>query len=208
MTPSRVARLRRALGVIAVVVLCSLLSTGCVFRSGSKHDAGIGATTSVAVRSSAAIELRGDGLGVVELGAAPDVAIAAVSAALGQPTADTGWQSASSAYGTCPGTQVRGVEWDHLVLLFTDGATPYGRSQHLFSWRLTGAPPALGTAKGLGYKATVADAQELYPGEVEVTPPQDPFPGFVTIKLPGGPITGYLEGDVLTNLEAGAPCGE
>lgn len=158
--------------------------------------------------SAAAIVLRGDGLGVVDLGATPAVAIAAVSAALGDPSADTGWQSSNGSYGTCPGQRIRGVEWHHLALLFTDGDTAYGHGEHLFTWRLTGAPPALGTAQGLGYKATVADADELYPGDVEVTEPDEPFPGFVTIRLDGGTITGYLDGDVITNLEAGTGCSE
>lgn len=154
------------------------------------------------------VVLRGDGVGVVDLGAEPDAAVAAVTEALGPPTRDTGWQPSFSEYGTCPGDQIRGAEWDHLVLLFTDGTTDHGAGPHLFAWRLTGAPPALGTAKGLGYHATVTDAEELYPGAVEVTEADDPFPGFVTVGVEGGPITGYLDGDVITNLEAGAPCGE
>lgn len=156
----------------------------------------------------AEIVLRGDGLGVVDLGADPDAAVVAVTGSLGPPTRDTGWEPSFSEYGTCPGEQIRGVEWDHLVLLFTDGATDHGSGPHLFAWRLTGAPPALGTAKGLGYHATVADAEELYPGAVAVTEADDPFPGFLTVTVEGGPITGYLDGDVITNLEAGAPCGE
>ncbi|MGH9083951.1 MAG: hypothetical protein ACRDYW_00725 [Acidimicrobiales bacterium] len=156
----------------------------------------------------AAIELRGDGLGVVNLGAVPDEAIDTVSAALGEPTADSGWEKASTSYGSCPGERVRGVEWEHLVLLFTDGDTAYGRGEHLFAWRVTGAPPALGTSQGLGYQATVADAEELHPGEVQRTEADEPFPGFLTVTVDGGPITAFLDGDVITNLEAGAPCGE
>jgi hypothetical protein len=165
-------------------------------------------TASTSPEPDPKIELRGDGLGVVDLGASPDEAIAAVSAELGRPTVDTGWDPPSGTYGTCPGDRVRGVEWGHLVLLFTDGSTPYGSSEHLFAWRLTGAPPAVGTAKGLGYDATVADAQELYPGEVEVTEADDPFPAFLTVPVGDGTITAYLDGEVITNLEAGAPCGE
>jgi hypothetical protein len=143
------------------------------------------------------------------LGAAPDDAVAAVTSALGEPTTDTGWQPSFSAYGTCPGEQIRGVEWDHLVLLFTDGETSYGRGQHLFSWRITGSPPALGTATGFGYRATAADAEELYPDAVEVVPADDPFPAFLQIAADGGTITAYLDdADVVTNLEAGAACGE
>jgi hypothetical protein len=166
------------------------------------------ATTTTGGESPSGLVLRGDGLGLVELGASVDAAVAALTAELGAPTADTGWQSSFSSYGTCPGEQIRGVEWDALVLLFTDGATRYGSGEHLFSWRLSGAPPAVGTAAGLGFGATVADAQELYPGAVEVVPPEEPFPGFLAIEAEGGTVTAFLDGDVLTNLEAGAPCGE
>jgi hypothetical protein len=158
---------------------------------------------------AAALVLRGDGLGVTTLGAVPDDAVASVTAALGSPTRDSGWEPAFSEYGTCPGEQIRGVEWDHLVLLFTDGSTEYGSGQHLFSWRITGAPPAIGTATGFGYQATAADAEELYPGHVARTEAEEPFPGFLEIDADGGRITAYLDGaDTVTNLEAGAPCGE
>lgn len=163
-------------------------------------------TTTVA---EAEIVLRGDGLGVVELGADPDTAVAAVSAALGDPSADTDWQPSFSTYGTCPGENIRGVEWGALVLLFTDGETSYGSDPHLFSWRLTGAPPPLATAKGFGFQATAADAEDLYPGAVESVPAEEPFPAFLEIEVEGGPITAFLDDeDRVTNIEAGVPCGE
>lgn len=209
---------------LASLALSAALLTACASGSeGAERDeASATASTRPPVTSSSSssttsvtegepapqIELRGDGLGVIDLGADPEAAIAAVSAELGDPTLDTGWDSPFSRYGTCPGDRVRGVEWDHLVLLFTDGSTPYGSVEHLFAWRLTGAPPALGTARGLGFEATVADAEELYPGEVEVIEADDPFPAFLTVPVGDGTITGYLDGDVITNLEAGAPCGE
>ncbi len=159
--------------------------------------------------AASALTLRGDGLGVVDLGAAPEATIAAVTAELGAPTLDTGWESSFSSYGTCPGEQIRAVEWGGLVLLHTDGATDFGRGQHLFGWRVTGAPPAVATETGLGFGASAADAAELYPGQVEVVPAEDPFPGFLEIQAEGGLITAFLgDADDITNLEAGAPCGE
>lgn len=159
----------------------------------------------------AAVEvvLRGDGLGVVELGAPPAEAVDALTEALGAPTRDTGWEPAFSEYGTCPGEQIRGVEWDHLVVLFTDGDTELGSGEHLFAWRVTGAPPAVGTANGFGWGATATDAEELYPGQVERVPAEEPFPAFLLVEAEGGTITAYLdEDDTVTNLEAGVPCGE
>ena len=155
------------------------------------------------------IALRGDGLGVTAFGDAPDPAVAAVSATLGAPSDDTGWESSESAYGTCPGPEIRAVTWGGLVLLFTTGATVHGRGEHLFGWLVTGAPPALGTVKGLGFGATAADAEELYPGQVERVPTEEPFPGFLRMDVDGGTITAFLdEADAITNLEAGVACAE
>ena len=165
--------------------------------------------TSTPASPVATIALRGDGLGVVDLGAAPDPAVAAVAAVLGQPSADTGWEPSASTYGTCPGTQIRVVTWAGVVLLFTNGRTTYGSGQHLFGWQVTGAPPAIGTATGLGFGATAADAHDLYPGRVDTVPAEDPYPGFLRIKAEGGTITAFLDGaDTITNLEAGVSCGE
>ena len=76
-------------------------------------------------------------------------------------------------------------------------------------WRVTDAPPPVATAKGLGYGATAADAEELYPDHVERVPAEDPFPAFLEIDAEGGQITAYLDDDdTITNLEAGAACGE
>ncbi len=168
-----------------------------------------GETTTTTEPEASAIALRGDGLGVVDLGGTPDDAIAAVSAELGDPSVDTGWEPSFSTYGTCPGEQIRGVEWEGLVLLFTDGDTAQGTGEHLFTWRVTGAPPPISTATGLGFGATAADAEDLYSGEVETIPAEDPFPGFLEIQAEGGLIRAFLDDDdTITNLEAGTPCGE
>src|SRR3546814_799928 len=102
----------------------------------STTTAEVTTTTAPGDDDSAAIALRGDGLGVVSLGSEPDAAVSAVTAALGDPSLDTGWESSFGTYGTCPGTEVRAVEWGGLVLLFTDGPTDFGYTPHLFAWRL------------------------------------------------------------------------
>lgn len=186
-------------------------SLGASTTAAPPQDTSTSDVTTTTVAPAGDLVLRGDGLGVTDLGDEPGVAVEAVTAVLGAPTADTGWESSFGQYGTCPGGQIRGVEWDHLVLLFTDGETAYGSEgvQHLFSWRITGSPPALGTATGFGYQATAADAEELYPGRVEVVPAADPFPSFLSIDADGGPIRAYLDDtDTVTNLEAGVACGE
>lgn len=196
----------------ALVLTVALALVACSDDDPAPADA----TTSEAPPSSAASEpepsalaLRGDGLGVIDLGASPDTAIAAITAELGDPATDTGWEPSFSSYGTCPGERIRGVEWSGLVLLFTDEATAYGSGEHLFTWRVVGAPPPVATATGLGFGATAADAEDLYPGQVERVPAEDPFPAFLEIEAEGGQITAYLDdADTITNLEAGAPCGE
>ncbi len=193
--------MRRRLGLTLAVV--ALFVTAC------SDDDPTTTTTTTADTAPGAIALRGDGLAVVDLGAGADAAIAAVSAELGEPTVDTGWEPSSRTYGTCPGEQIRGIEWGGLVLLFTDGDTPEGTGDHLFTWRVTGAPPAVSTARGLGFGATATDAEELYPGGIETVAAEDPFPAFLQIDAEGGVITALLDGDAtITNLEAGTPCGE
>lgn len=218
--------LRRPLGIVLTLLATTALAAACSDDDPTATDrtttTGVpsstaapestepepDATTTTEPATVADIVLRGDGLGVTALGDSPDEAVPAVTGALGEPTRDTDWQSSFSEYGTCPGEQIRGVEWDHLVLLFTDAETAFGTGEHLFAWRITGAPPALGTAAGLGFGATTADAEQLHPGSVQVFPAEDPFPGYLDVAVDGGPITAYLDGDVITNLEAGARCGE
>jgi len=145
---------------------------------------------------------------VVAFGAAPDAAIAAVSAALGEPTADGGWSSFSND-SYCPGGRVRVVKWGGLWLLFTDGDTTYGTGQHLYSWWVHGAPPALSTRRGLGFGATATDAEDLYPGQVVTVPPEDPVPGMLRIQAEGGDIVAYFDAaDSISSLGAGLVCGD
>ncbi|HLT16738.1 MAG TPA: hypothetical protein VK007_08545 [Acidimicrobiales bacterium] len=175
---------------------------------GADGGAGDGPSTTLPPGAEEVV-LRGDGLGVASFGDDPDEAVAALTEALGPPTDDAGWTSAFGEHGTCPGEEIRAVAWDHLVVLFTDGETEHGDGPHLFAWRLDGAPPALGTETGFGWGATAADAEDLHPGRVELVPAEEPFPAFLVVDTDDGPITAFLdEHDVVTHVEAGAPCGE
>src|SRR3546814_10517630 len=69
----------------------------------STTTAEVTTTTAPGDDDSAAIALRGDGLGVVSLGSEPDAAVSAVTAALGDRSLETGWESSLGPYGTCPG---------------------------------------------------------------------------------------------------------
>jgi hypothetical protein len=208
--------MRRALALTVALLLLSCSdddsgsspTTTASTSTEAPADSTTTSTTTTTEPAPSAIALRGDGLGVVALGAVPDVAVAAITDELGEPSADSGWQP-SGSFGACPGDRSRSVEWGGLALLFTDGSTAYGEGEHLSTWRVNDAPPPVATAKGLGYGATAADAEDLYPDHVERVPAEDPFPAFLTIDAEGGTITAYLdEADSITNLEAGAGCGE
>lgn len=170
-------------------------------------------TTTTSAPSAAALEVRVDGIGPADLGAEPDQAVAAVEAELGAPSRDTGWSDAAgSDYGFCPGDQARGVEWDDLTLLFTDGATPYGDdgTQHLFGYRLEGAVPEAATAEGLAIGASSAEVRALY-GDAATSVSGDELvdPRF-DLDLGGAePLRAVLDdgGNVMA-FHAGTPCGE
>lgn len=170
-------------------------------------------TTTTSTPSAAALVVRVDGIGPADLGAEPDEAVAAVEAELGAPSRDTGWSDAAgSDYGFCPGDQARGVEWDDLTLLFTDGATPYGEdgTQHLFGYRIDGATPEAATAEGLAVGASSARVRELY-GDAATSVPGDELvePRF-DLDLGGAePLRAVLDdGGNVVAFAAGTPCGE
>jgi hypothetical protein len=208
--------LRAALVLTALVLLgaCSddddsRAPTSTTSGTSAPDETSTTSSTSTTEPAAPAIALRGDGLGVVDLGAPPEEVVEAVSAELGEPSVDGGWESTSGSYATCPGERIRVVGWGGLTLLFTDGDTVHGTGEHLFTWQVTGAPPPIATAEGLGFGATAADAEELYPEMVQRVPAEDPFPAFLGIAAEGGQITAYLDDrDTITNLEAGTSCGE
>ncbi len=165
------------------------------------------ATTTTAAPTSAAA-LRGDGLGLVSFGQAPDASMAMLAPLLGAPEEDSGWQPAIGVYGVCPGAQVRALRWGGLSLLFTEGTTDVGTGQHFFSWRQTGSPPPIATSKGLSVGATRTDIDELHPGAIYS---EDELVGGPVVEVPveGGTLIGFLDGGgMLTNLEGGVPCAE
>ena len=169
--------------------------------------------------------LTGDGLdlpqGVVPFGTPVGSALPVLTAALGRPTLDTGVVSSFSSYGTCPGTQLRALEYGGgaLAVLFGDvsggGLTAYG-------WRLTpqGSPADLPRASALvgdaatyefGVGTTVAALREGA-GAVEVTPADEILPASFRLRdqSPGllGSLTGTGPQDTVTFVQAGQPCGD
>jgi len=87
------------------------------------------------------LELSADGLGQASFGAGADGVLAYVQAILGEPTADSGWVDAHSTGEACPGTEVRKITWNDLILTFGD-SSPYAEGIQHFSGYTYG--PAFG----------------------------------------------------------------
>ena len=150
------------------------------------------------------VVLRGNGIGAFVFGAAPDAVIAGLTLRWGPPDGDSGWiAAASSPYGACPGTVVRGVNWRGFSVLFSDGATPRGRAgtRHFFTWVYQvddparpapdrgGNRPPLSTPAGLSVGATVRAFQAAYGEALELfdEPPGGPQFG---VQTPEGGLFG------------------
>lgn len=109
--------------------------------------------------------LTGDGLalpnGVVAFGDALATARPTVDRFLGRPTRDTGVIAAAGDYGTCPGEDLRVLEYDGGALQLFFGTRPGATAMTLFSWRLTRASTRVPPASALVGDVTTF---ELRPG--------------------------------------------
>jgi hypothetical protein len=129
---------------------------------------------------SAELVMRQDGLGDAAFGVNPEEVIDYISSIAGAPTSDSGWADPFSAFGVCPGTEVRGVTWGDLLVLFSDESTVATGRRHFFSYSYgppftdTPRPAAMRTPEGITVGSTVAELRAAYP-EVAVTPADDIF---------------------------------
>jgi hypothetical protein len=173
----------------------------------------------------APLELEPDGIGAVDFGAAPDVAIAYTSDSLGPPDRDSGWVDSFSEFGTCPPPEVRGVQWGPdpdgfgyaFTLLFTKAATghrPAG-GEHLFGYDYFGGEVDLSTPEGLTVGSTLLEGRTLYPTMDVNESPWDPANGvWVVDDNPSddaqlaGYATGQSDTDLITSILGGVTCGE
>ena len=158
--------------------------------------------------------LLADGLGPLEFGVSPDAAIEFLSAALGTPMADSGWTDSFSVYGTCPGTEVRGVEWPGFLALFGDADDAYssGGQRHFMAWTVGWFGPdpfGMQTLDGIGVGDSRDDVANTYLSAV-FNAASDPFPASVDITTDRGDLYGTFDDDarLLTSLSAGTACGE
>jgi len=171
--------------------------------------------------------LTGDGLEVegrpLPFGTTYEEAIRPLTAALGEPSLDTGQISPFSVYGTCPGTFLRALEYADgaAVLLFGDVAGP---GQQFYAWNLRsqGAPQeaprvralvgdlstvelGIGTSVAQLRAGAAADTLDVFEGE-EVF-----GPGFRLSDQSGGlngSVTEASDAGTVTFITGGFGCGE
>ena len=171
-------------------------------------------TTSSTVPPAAQLVLGQDRLGTAMFGVEPEAVVSYVTAILGPPTADSGWADPNSAFGVCPGTEVRGVTWGDLLLLFSDESGVASGRRHFFSYTLGPAfgasitPAGMATPEGIAVGSTVAALKSAYPG-VYVYGGDDVFgPYFVVGENLTGFLTGDSDTDTVQSVIGGITCGE
>lgn len=167
-------------------------------------------TTTAATQTLA---LRQDGLGVAPFGAEADAAVAAVTAALGAPSEDTGWVDPVTI-SACAGTELRRVSWGVLSLYLGEPSAAAPGTRQFFSYSygdvadLGGQPAGLETPEGIGLGDPLADLRAAYPA-VEVIPGEEGLiePGFFVNDNLGGLLTGEADADSVTVVFGGPFCG-
>jgi hypothetical protein len=126
-------------------------------------------STLTTVAPAEQLVLREDGLGDVLFGVDADQMILYVTQLLGKPDSDSGYIGPVSEFGSCPGTQVRGVRWGDLLLMFGDESEVAQGRVHFYSWTygpVQGiAPEPMGpvTDGDITLGSTVAEILNVYP---------------------------------------------
>jgi len=170
-------------------------------------------STTTSVPAAAALVLRDDGLGDALFGTDPEEVVRYVQAVLGPPTADSGWADPFSAFGVCPGTEVRGVTWGDLTLLFSDESTVSGGRRHFFNYSygppfgVSIQPAGMRTITGIGIGSTVAELRAAFP-TVRVFPPDISDAYFVVDENFTGFLSGTADADTVRSVIGGIGCGE
>jgi hypothetical protein len=184
------------------------------------------AVTTTGPDEGPAVVLKGDGIGAFLFGSDPDQVIAGLTLRWGPPDGDSGWiAAASSPYGPCPGSVVRGVNWRGFTVLFSDGATPRGQAgtRHFFTWEYQvddlahpspdkgGNRPALKTTSGVSVGATVAALQSAYGDRLELFDEAPDGPQFGVQTSEGGlygSLTGLDPGGIVRTIVSGGGCSQ
>ncbi|MDQ3469511.1 MAG: hypothetical protein M3487_07070 [Actinomycetota bacterium] len=157
------------------------------------------------------LTLQRDGLAVAAFGTDADATVAAVTAALGAPTEDTGWVDPLTI-STCAGTELRRVSWGVLSLLFGDPAGAGARVFFAYSYGdvsgLGGQPAGLVTPEGLGLGTPVVDLRTAYPA-VTINAGEEGLveSSFFVDDALAGLLTGATDTDSVTVIFGGPFCG-
>ncbi|MFM2073508.1 MAG: hypothetical protein RLZZ623_3772 [Actinomycetota bacterium] len=173
----------------------------------------VASTTTTLVPVAASLLLSDSGLGDALFGAEPGEVVAYLTAILGAPTADSGWVDPTSSFGVCPGSEVRGVTWADLTVLFSDSSSVMSGRRHFFNYLYgppTGAsiqPEGMRTVAGIGVGSTVADLLAAYP-DAQVYPEDLYGPYFVINENLTGFLTGTSPSDTILSFIGGIGCGE
>ncbi len=188
-------------------------TTATSTTSTSTTSTTVPATTTTTIPKAAVLVLRDDGLGDALFGADPEQVVSYVTANLGKPTADSGWADPFSAFGVCPGTEVRGVTWGDLTLLFSDDSPVVSGRRHFFSYLLgppfgsTVQPAGMATSERIGVGNTVGELRFTYP-DVELTDDEIQGPSFTLNNGINGTMTGLADDELIKFISAGPRCGE
>lgn len=166
------------------------------------------------IPAGAALVLRSNGVGDAAFGADDDEVVAYIRSILGTPTADSGWADPFSSFGVCPGTEVRGVTWGDLTLLFSDESVVATGRRHFFTYNYGPAfsagidPAGLATTDGLTVGSTVAELRSVFP-LVVVNPGDEIFASnFYIDDNFTGFLTGPTDADTIVSITGGIGCGE
>jgi len=170
-------------------------------------------TTSTTLAPGAELVLRPNGLGDAAFGVDPDGTVAYITSIIGKPTIDTGWVDPLSV-GACPGTELRQVTWNDLVLFFTDQSPFATGRRHFFAYTYGPSfasqinPAGLKTEAGIGVGSTLAELQATYP-DVVINPGDDfGGPNFLVNNGLAGFLTGVTPTDTVISMLGGQGCGE
>lgn len=170
--------------------------------------------TTTTVPAGAALILRDNSVGDAVFGADPDDVVAYIRSIIGAPTSDSGWVDPTTVFGVCPGTEVRGVSWGDLRLLFSDESTVIAGRRHFFTYTYGPAfgssidPTGPRTATGISVGSTVADVLAAYPDVIISDADEFTPANFFVSEDIGGFLSGTGDGDTVVAIIGGRPCGE
>jgi len=163
--------------------------------------------------AAATLVLSGEGIGSAEFGSEPEEVISYISSVVGEPTNDSGWIDPLSV-GTCPGTEIRFVDWGTLSLVFGDASQVTQDRQHFFAYyygsagEVGGAPVGLATEAGITSGSRVSDVIGAYPG-VSIIPEDDvSAPFFYVDDNLRGFLTGADDDSTVTVILGGIGCSD